>query len=368
MKVLIAEDDPISRRILEAMLVKWGYCVVTAEDGEQALEALMAQGAPPIAILDRLMPGIDGANVCRKVREKENGTEKYTYLILLTIKGSKEDIVSGMEAGADDYIAKPYDEQELRVRLSAGRRIIDLHKELTTAKNHLLEQSRTDPLTGILNRRAVLSELHAQMARHHGVRDFIFASSSSVYGGNQTVPFRESDSVDRPVSLYAATKRANEIEAYAYHHLYGLNCWGLRFFTVYGPWGRPDMAIFKFTKNILAGQPIEVYNQGNHRRDFTYIDDITSGVLAAIDRCAGYEIFNLGNNQPVELERLIAVIETVLGAKADKRYLPLQPGDVVETYADIEKANRQLGFAPTTPIETGVQQFVEWFKTYQEIL
>ena len=207
-----------------------------------------------------------------------------------------------------------------------------------------------------------------EMARHHGVRDFIFASSSSVYGGNQTVPFRESDSVDRPVSLYAATKRANEIEAYAYHHLYGLNCWGLRFFTVYGPWGRPDMAIFKFTKNILAGQPIEVYNQGNHRRDFTYIDDITSGVLAAIDRCAGYEIFNLGNNQPVELERLIAVIETVLCAKADKRYLPLQPGDVVETYADIEKANRQLGFAPTTPIETGVQQFVEWFKTYQEIL
>lgn len=168
MKVLIAEDDPISRRILEAMLVKWGYCVVTAEDGEQALEALMAEGAPPIAILDRLMPGIDGANVCRKVREKENGTGKYTYLILLTIKGSKEDIVSGMEAGADDYIAKPYDEQELRVRLSAGRRIIDLHKELTTAKNHLLEQSRTDPLTGILNRRAVLSELHAQMARHHG--------------------------------------------------------------------------------------------------------------------------------------------------------------------------------------------------------
>ena len=207
-----------------------------------------------------------------------------------------------------------------------------------------------------------------EMARHHGVRDFIFASSSSVYGGNQTVPFRESDSVDRPVSLYAATKRANEIEAYAYHHLYGLNCWGLRFFTVYGPWGRPDMAIFKFTKNILAGQPIEVYNQGNHRRDFTYIDDITSGVLAAIDRCAGYEIFNLGNNQPVELERLITVIETALGAKADKRYLPLQPGDVVETYADIEKANRQLGFAPTTPIETGVQQFVEWFKTYQEIL
>lgn len=207
-----------------------------------------------------------------------------------------------------------------------------------------------------------------ELARHHGVSDFIFASSSSVYGGNQTVPFRESDSVDHPVSLYAATKKANEIEAYAYHHLYGLNCFGLRFFTVYGPWGRPDMALFKFTKNILANQPIEVYNQGNHRRDFTYIDDIALGVLAAIDRCRGYEIFNLGNNQPVELERFIAVIEGALGTKADKRYLPLQPGDVVETYADIEKAKHQLGFTPTTAIEAGIPRFIEWFKTYQEIL
>lgn len=168
MKVLIAEDDPTSRRILEAMLAKWGYCVITARDGDEALKAFAEEDAPSIAILDRLMPGTDGANVCRKVRDMEAGTGEYTYLILLTVKGSKEDIVSGMEAGADDYITKPYDEQELRVRLSAGRRIIDLHKELTTAKNHLLEQSRTDPLTGILNRRAVMSELLVEMARRQG--------------------------------------------------------------------------------------------------------------------------------------------------------------------------------------------------------
>jgi two-component system cell cycle response regulator len=165
MNVLIAEDDPTSRRILEAMLGKWGYGVVTAEDGNEALAALAAEGAPPIAILDRIMPGVDGADVCRKVRVVEAGAGRYTYLILLTVKDSKEDIVSGMEAGADDYITKPYDEQELRVRLSAGRRIIELHKELTAAKNNLLEQSRTDPLTGIRNRRAMLSELTSEMSR-----------------------------------------------------------------------------------------------------------------------------------------------------------------------------------------------------------
>lgn len=165
MRVLIAEDDPTSCRILEAMLGRWGYSVVTAADGEQALEALTMENAPRMAILDRLMPGMDGVQVCGRIRQRENGTGRYTYLILLTVKGSKEDIVSGMEAGADDYIAKPYDEQELRVRLSAGRRIIELHEELTRAKDHLFEQSRTDPLTGILNRRAVLAELNAEMAR-----------------------------------------------------------------------------------------------------------------------------------------------------------------------------------------------------------
>jgi len=207
-----------------------------------------------------------------------------------------------------------------------------------------------------------------ELAKEYKVRDFIFASSSSVYGGNKKIPFAETDSVDSPVSLYAATKKANELQAYVYHHLYGLNCFGLRFFTVYGPWGRPDMALFKFTKSILADEPIEVYNQGQHRRDFTYIDDIVAGILAAIDRCSGYEIFNLGNNQPVELEYFIKVIEDTLGKKAKKQYLPLQPGDVVETYADIDKAKNLLGYQPQTKIEDGIKKFIDWYNNYQDIL
>src|SRR3989338_8811455 len=192
-----------------------------------------------------------------------------------------------------------------------------------------------------------------ELAKEYEIRDFIFASSSSVYGGNKKVPFSESDPVDSPISLYAATKKANELEANVYHHLYGLNCWGLRFFTVYGPWGRPDMALFKFTKAISESQPIEVYNMGRHRRDFTYIDDVVQGVLAAVDKCQGYEIINLGNSTPVDVEYFIKVIEENLGKKAQKNYLPLQPGDVVETYADIEKAKKFLDYNPQTKIEEG---------------
>ncbi len=204
-----------------------------------------------------------------------------------------------------------------------------------------------------------------ELAREYKVRDFIFASSSSVYGGNKKIPFSETDPVDHPVSLYAVTKKANELEAYSYHHLSGLNCFGLRFFTVYGPWGRPDMALFKFSKLILDDKPIDVYNQGKHRRDFTYIDDIVKGVLAAIDKVKGYEIFNLGNNKPVELEYFIKLVEDNLGKKAQKNYLPLQPGDVVETWADIDKAKIILGYNPQTTIEEGVKRFIEWYKKYQ---
>ncbi|MBI5765964.1 GDP-mannose 4,6-dehydratase [Candidatus Falkowbacteria bacterium] len=207
-----------------------------------------------------------------------------------------------------------------------------------------------------------------ELAKKYNVKDFIFASSSSVYGGNKALPFEETATVNHPVSLYAATKVANEIEAYTYHHLYGLNCWGLRFFTVYGPWGRPDMALFKFTKAILDGQPIDVYNQGQHQRDFTYIGDIVSGVIAAIEKCQGYEIFNLGNNQPVELEYFISVIEKTLGKKAIKNYLPLQPGDVIATYANIDKAKNFLGFNPKTKIDEGIEKFIAWYKNYQNIL
>lgn len=203
-----------------------------------------------------------------------------------------------------------------------------------------------------------------ELVKDFSIKDFVFASSSSVYGGNKNFPFAESDNVDHPISLYAATKKTNELQAYVYHHLYGLNCFGLRFFTVYGPWGRPDMALFKFTEAILNGQSIDVFNNGQHKRDFTFIDDIVAGIIASLDKCSGYEIFNLGNNQPVELEYFIKVIEGKLNKPAIKNYLPLQIGDVPETYANIDKAKRMLGYEPKTGIEEGIEKFLIWYRKY----
>lgn len=218
--------------------------------------------------------------------------------------------------------------------------------------------------------------------RQGGVKHLVFASSSSVYGANTKLPFSEHDNVDHPVSLYAATKKANELMAHSYAHLYGLACTGLRFFTVYGPWGRPDMALFKFTKGILEGRPIPVFNRGKMIRDFTYIDDIVEGVVRTIDRparpdpCwsgerpdsatsyAPYRIYNIGNNRPIELMRYIEVLEQCLGKKAQLELLPMQPGDVPATYADTQDLERDVGFKPNTPIEVGVARFVEWYKGY----
>lgn len=206
-----------------------------------------------------------------------------------------------------------------------------------------------------------------ELAKEHKVENFVYASSSSVYGGNAKAPFSESDSVDKPISLYAATKKADELMAYTYHHLYGINCTGLRFFTVYGPWGRPDMALFKFTKAIMEGKPIDVYNHGKMERDFTYIDDIVDGTMRAIDKNSGYEIYNLGNNKPVELEYFIQVIEKNIGKIAHKKLLPIQKGDVPKTWADIEKAKMKLGWEPKVGIEEGVGRFVEWYKSYYKL-
>jgi UDP-glucuronate 4-epimerase len=203
-----------------------------------------------------------------------------------------------------------------------------------------------------------------EAARHRGIRSFVFASSSSVYGGNQKVPFSVEDPVDQPVSLYAATKRANELTAHAYHHLFGIHCAGLRFFTVYGPWGRPDMAIYKFTRDILAGKPIDVYNHGKMKRDFTYIEDIVAGVLAALDRDDPYQIYNLGNSTPVDLMALIELLERTLGREAKKNLLPMQAGDVPATWADIEKSTQQLGWRPLTPVEEGIPRFFKWYRSY----
>ena len=206
-----------------------------------------------------------------------------------------------------------------------------------------------------------------ELMREFRVRDLVFASSSSVYGGNTKVPFAVDDNVDGPVSLYAATKKANELYAHAYHKLYGLNCWGLRFFTVYGPFGRPDMAYFKFTKKILAGEPIEVYNHGDHERDFTYIDDVVPGVLLALDRVNGYDVWNLGNNAVVGLMYFISLFEKELGLVATKEMLPMQKGDVHRTFADIEHTKEVLGWAPQTSVEEGVHKFVTWYKEYYKV-
>ncbi|HEY9606662.1 MAG TPA: NAD-dependent epimerase [Allocoleopsis sp.] len=213
--------------------------------------------------------------------------------------------------------------------------------------------------------------------RHFHVNHLVFASSSSVYGANQKIPFSVQDNVDCPVSLYAATKRANELMAYSYSNLYSLPTTGLRFFTVYGPWGRPDMAMFLFTKAILAGQPIDVFNYGRMKRDFTYIDDVIESVIRVMDkiplqstdlaRSAPNKIYNIGNNQPVELMQLIEVLENCLGKKAVTNMLPMQPGEVPVTYADVEDFIAEVGFRPNTPIEVGVERFVAWYRSYYRV-
>lgn len=214
------------------------------------------------------------------------------------------------------------------------------------------------------NERGFVSVLEA--AHKNGVKDVVFASSSSVYGESSEVPFVESARADKQVSLYAATKRANELIAYAYYHNYGLRLTGLRFFTVYGPWNRPDMAIFKFAHRILSGESIDVYNGGNMRRDWTFVDDIAKGVLLAIDKPQEYEIINLGRGQPIELNEFISHLESVLGKKAVRNDMPMQPGDVVQTYADVSKAKRILGYAPAVSVAQGIAEFAKWFVEYRK--
>jgi UDP-glucuronate 4-epimerase len=224
-----------------------------------------------------------------------------------------------------------------------------------------------------------------ECCRHFKAKHLIFASSSSVYGANTRMPFSVHDNVDHPISLYAASKKSNELMAHTYSHLYRMPVTGLRFFTVYGPWGRPDMALFLFTKAILKGEPIKVFNFGKMRRDFTYIDDIVEGMVRLLDKppssnmswsgdrpdpgssLAPYKIYNIGNNQPVELMRFIEVLETKLGKKAEKNMMPLQPGDVPETYADVEDLVRDVGFKPDTAIEVGIERFVTWYREYYRV-
>ncbi len=224
-----------------------------------------------------------------------------------------------------------------------------------------------------------------ECCRNHPVEHLVYASSSSVYGANTRLPFRVIDNVDHPVSLYAATKKANELLAHTYSHLFRIPATGLRFFTVYGPWGRPDMALFKFTESILAGKPIDVYNHGRMQRDFTYIDDIIEGVVRVLDQPAAvnpdwngdapdpctssapYRLYNIGNHQPVELLEMIRILEQALGRKAELRLLPMVPGDVPITFANVERLAAAVGFRPDTPIETGIARFVAWYRDYYQV-
>ena len=232
-------------------------------------------------------------------------------------------------------------------------------------------------VTGFLN---ILENVRALGTEH-----LVYASTSSVYGANTNMPFSVHDAVNHPVSLYAATKKSNELMAHTYSHLFRIPCTGLRFFTVYGPWGRPDMALFKFTRNILAGEPIDVFNYGHHKRDFTYVDDIVEGIVRVLDKAAAadadwdshdpdaatssapYRIYNIGNNNPVDLSRYIEVLEETLGIEAKKNLLPLQPGDVPDTYADVDDLVADVGYKPDTPIEVGIHNFVSWYKKYYDV-
>jgi UDP-glucuronate 4-epimerase len=224
-----------------------------------------------------------------------------------------------------------------------------------------------------------------ECARHAGTEHLVFASTSSVYGANSNMPFSVHDGVDHPVSLYAATKKANELMAHTYAHLFNIPCTGLRFFTVYGPWGRPDMALFLFTRKMLAGEPIDVFNHGHHTRDFTYVDDIVKGIIRTCDQvatpnpdwdsdhpdpatsAAPYRLYNIGSNNPINLSRYIECLEETLGIEAQKNLLPLQPGDVPDTYANVDDLIKDVNYQPDTPIEVGIAEFVKWYKTYYKV-
>jgi UDP-glucuronate 4-epimerase len=268
-------------------------------------------------------------------------------------------------AAVSDLFARAGFERVVHLAAQAGVRY-SLHNP------HAYTESN---ITGFLN---VL-----EGCRHAGCGHLVFASTSSVYGANRKLPFSVHDNTDHPVSLYAATKKANEMMAHTYSHLYGLPCTGLRFFTVYGPWGRPDMSAYLFTRAILEDRPIDVFNHGDMQRDFTYVDDIVEGVVRVAQRVpqgepdadmrdparssAPYKLYNIGNHRPVKLADFIAVLEAALGKKAQRRLLPMQPGDVHATYADVDDLQRDVGFAPRTPLEEGVKRFVAWYREYHRV-
>jgi UDP-glucuronate 4-epimerase len=307
--------------------------------------------------------GLDNLNDYYEVSLKENRLKRLTTLP--GFRFVKLDV--GDRAGMEKLFAEEKFDKVIHLAAQAGVRY-------SIQNPHAYVDSN---LVGFIN---IL-----EGCRHHQVQHLVYASSSSVYGGNTKMPFSEHDSVDHPVSLYAATKKANELMAHTYSHLYGLPTTGLRFFTVYGPWGRPDMALFLFTKAIIEGRPIDVFNHGNMKRDFTYIDDIVEGVIRVMDRNAAanpdydalaadpatsnvpYRVFNIGNNNPVQLLDFIGAIENALGRQAEKRLLPMQDGDVPATYANTDLLNDWVGFVPATTVQDGVNRFIAWYRDYYKV-
>ena len=304
--------------------------------------------------------GIDNLNTYYDVRLKEarleilKGQENFTFFKMDLC--AKKDFEKFLQSSSFDVVVNLAAQAGVRYSLENPQAYVDAN------------------LAGFVN---VL-----EYCRHNAVKHLVFASSSSVYGANTKMPFSVHHNIDHPVSLYAATKKANELMAHTYSHLYDLHCTGLRFFTVYGPWGRPDMALFLFTRAIIEGKPIKVFNHGKMQRDFTYIDDIIEGVVRIMGKLpepdpawsgdnpdpgtsyAGYRIYNIGNNNPVELMEFIQTIEKVLGQEAKKEFMDLQPGDVPATYADIDDLINDVGFKPATPLEEGIKNFIAWYKEY----
>jgi UDP-glucuronate 4-epimerase len=308
--------------------------------------------------------GFIGFHLSRKLLERGKqviGVDNLNPYYDVSLKKARLDLLTPLQ----DFVFYKEDIQNL----SGLRKIFQKHaidRICNLAAQAGVRHSLKDPfsyqksnLEGFLN----LLEL----AREYEVNNFVYASSSSVYGDNPKIPFSVDDRVDTPVSLYGATKKANELMAYAYSHLFSIPCTGLRFFTVYGPWGRPDMALFLFTDAILNDRPINVYNYGRMKRDFTYIDDVVAGTIAALERPSAYELFNLGNSDPIELMDFIGIVEEELGREAQKNMMPLQPGDVLETSADIGKSKDMLGFSPRTPLREGIKRFLAWYRDYYKV-
>ncbi len=330
-----------------------------------------------MAVLVTGAAGFIGAYVCKALLargESVIGIDNLNDYYQVSLKQDRlSDIVRTGPEGQFTFIKVDFsNEVELEQSLEGLHFDRIVHLGAQAGVRYSIENPRTYARSNLLGHLNIL-----ELARHRGIRHLVYASSSSVYGTNASIPFSVDDRVDHPVSLYAATKRADELMSETYAHLYRIPQTGLRFFTVYGPWGRPDMAPWLFTAAILKGEPIKVFNHGQMMRDFTYIDDIIAGVIAALDnppaddaapKAGGsskpHRIYNIGNNQAEKLEDFIAEIEAACGRKAIKDYQPMQPGDVHATYADISAIQQDLGYAPTTPIKSGIPQFVKWFRDY----